>query len=89
MIPQISAESGDVFVSLMAVPIGLLVLASIGVTILIYCRIFTKAGFPWALGLLQLVPVLNLVMRIYLAFADWPVQRELRQLKQHTGAGPA
>jgi len=37
-----------------------------------YSRIFRKAGFsPW-LGLLMLVPGVNLFMIFFLAFADWP-----------------
>jgi hypothetical protein len=49
----------------------------------VYCRIFSKAGFCWALGLLMFVPIANIIMLFVLAFADWPVLRELRQLKQH------
>jgi carbon starvation protein CstA len=47
-----------------------------------YCRIFAKAGYPWALGLLMLVPIANIVMPFVLAFGDWPVQKELRLLRQ-------
>ena len=52
------------------------------VKILIYCKIFSKAGYSWALGLLMLVPIANIIMAFFLAFADWPVCRELRKLKQ-------
>jgi glucan phosphoethanolaminetransferase (alkaline phosphatase superfamily) len=48
----------------------------------VYCRIFSKTGFCWALGLLMFVPVANIIMLFVLAFADWPVLRELRELKQ-------
>jgi hypothetical protein len=48
----------------------------------IYCRIFSKAGFCWALGLLMFVPIANIIMLFFLAFADWPVLQELRMLKQ-------
>jgi len=48
----------------------------------IYCRIFSKAGFCWALGLLMFVPIANIIMLFVLAFVDWPVLRELRMLKQ-------
>ncbi|MHC4498390.1 MAG: hypothetical protein ACYS21_04660 [Planctomycetota bacterium] len=47
-----------------------------------YCRIFGKAGYPWALGLLMLVPIANRVMPLVLAFGDWPIQKELRLLRQ-------
>ena len=52
------------------------------IKILIICKIFSKAGYCWALGLLMLVPIANIVMAFYLAFADWPILKELRQLKQ-------
>ena len=63
---------------IIAVLVGLLVTA---LQILIYCKIFSKAGFSWALGLLVLVPIANIIIFVYIAFADWPVQKELRSLK--------
>ena len=48
----------------------------------VYCRIFSKAGYCWALGLLMFVPIANIIMLFVLAFADWPVLGELRMLKQ-------
>jgi hypothetical protein len=51
-------------------------------TIVIWCKIFSKAGYSWALGLLMLVPIANLIMMLVLAFSDWPVHKELRLLKQ-------
>ncbi len=59
--------------------VGLIVVA---IKVLIFCKIFSKAGYSWALGLLILVPIANIIMAFYLAFADWPVQKELRKLKQ-------
>jgi hypothetical protein len=58
---------------------GLIVLI---IKILIYCKIFSKAGYCWALGLLMLVPIANIIMPFVLAFGDWPIQKELRLLKQ-------
>jgi UPF0716 family protein affecting phage T7 exclusion len=58
------------------------VLILTAIQILAFCKIFSKAGFSWALGLLMLVPVANIVMFFFLAFADWPIQRELRSYKQ-------
>jgi hypothetical protein len=37
-----------------------------------YWRIFRKAGFPPGLGLLMIIPLVNLVMLYFLAFAEWP-----------------
>jgi hypothetical protein len=30
----------------------------------------------------MLIPIVNIIMAFYLAFADWPVHKELRSLKQ-------
>jgi hypothetical protein len=46
------------------------------------CKIFSKAGYSWALGLLMFVPVVNIIMFLVLAFSDWPISKEIRQLKQ-------
>ena len=59
---------------------GCFMLAMIFISLLInilyviaFCKIFGKAGYHWALGLLMLVPIANLVMPLYLAFGQWPV----------------
>ena len=57
-------------------------LVVIAIKILICCRIFAKAGYCWALGLLMLVPIADIIMAFVLAFGDWPIQKELRLLKQ-------
>ena len=55
---------------------------SVVLTIVIWWKIFSKAGWPGALGLLMLVPFVNLIMCFYVAFATWPIQRELEALKR-------
>jgi hypothetical protein len=35
-------------------------------------RICAKAGFPGAISLLIVIPVLNLFLLYFLAFAEWP-----------------
>jgi hypothetical protein len=55
---------------------------------LIYCKIFSKAGYCWALGLLMLVPIANIIMPFVLAFGDWPIQKELRLMKQQQDKPP-
>jgi len=65
--------------------VGLVLFTGLIITIAItwiYCRIFSKAGYSWALGLLTLIPVVNIIMLCVLGFGDWPVLKELRQLKQ-------
>ncbi len=63
---------------------GLIVLI---IKTLIYCKIFSRAGYCWALGLLMLVPIANIIMPFVLAFGDWPIQKELRLLKQQQKPG--
>lgn len=63
------------------IPVVMIVVA---VKVLIFCKIFSKAGFSWALGLLILVPIANIVMLFVLAFAEWPVERELRSFKRQS-----
>ncbi|MHC4106321.1 MAG: hypothetical protein ACYSR9_15360 [Planctomycetota bacterium] len=65
--------------------ISLIILMSLIVLIikiLIYCKIFSKAGYNWALGLLMFVPIANIIMPFVLAFGEWPIQKKLRLLKQ-------
>jgi hypothetical protein len=44
--------------------------------------IFAKAGYHWAMGLLMIVPIANIIMPFVLAFGKWPIQKELEQLHQ-------
>jgi len=55
---------------------------SVVLTIVIWWKIFSKAGWSGALGLLMLVPIVNFIMALYVAFATWPIQRELEALKR-------
>ncbi len=71
------------FIILLLIMFGIFVgLIVVAIKVLIFCKIFSKAGYSWALGLLILVPIANIIMAFYLAFADWPVQKEVRQLRQ-------
>ena len=60
----------------------LFALVAITIKALICCKIFSKAGYCWALGLLMLVPIAYIIMAFVLAFGDWPIQKEVRLLKQ-------
>jgi hypothetical protein len=53
------------------------------VAILPYWFIFSKAGYSGWVSLTQLIPLVNVVALYYLAFAEWPIQREVRDLKGH------
>ena len=63
----------------------LLLLTCIVLAISFY-QLFRKAGFPGVIGLLMLVPVVNLGVALYLAFAEWPVLAELKRVKLQLGS---
>ena len=53
------------------------------VVILPFWRIFSKAGFSGWMSLTQIVPLVNVIGLFYLAFAEWPIHRELNSAKRH------
>ncbi len=59
------------------------------VAIVAAVKILPKAGYSAWYALLLLIPVVGFVMIIVFAFADWPVDKELRHYRQGGyGAGP-
>ena len=75
-------DAAPVFVILL-IMFGLFVgLICAAIKVLIFCKISSKAGYSWALGLLMLVPIADIILAFFLAFADWPVRKQLRKLKQ-------
>jgi hypothetical protein len=49
------------------------------VSVIPFWKICQKAGFPPPLSLLMLVPVANIVLPFYIAFAQWPASRHDQQ----------
>jgi len=65
----------------LSILIGLVSLALIIFQFYVLARIIGKMGFsPW-LVLLNLIPIAGIVMMIYFAFVQWPIEKELVQLK--------
>ena len=62
--------------------IAYIVLVLTAIKVFSFCKIFSKAGYSWAFGLLMLLPFAEIVIPLVLAFTDWPVCRELRLFKQ-------
>ena len=61
----------------------LIVIAVIGtVVILPFWKIFKKAGYSGWLSLIMIIPFVGILGLFYLAFAQWPIQRELDILKK-------
>jgi len=74
-----------VFIALFVATILLMAAIVTVIMTVAYCRIFSKAGYCWAWGLLTLVPIANIIILLVLAFSNWPVLKELRQLRQQGG----
>jgi hypothetical protein len=79
-------DAAPVLVPLFVMFVFFLALTAVALKILICCRIFAKAGYCWALGLLMLVPIADIIMAFVLAFSDWPIQKQLRLLQQQPRA---
>ncbi len=55
----------------------IIVILFIGVIfILPFWKIFTKAGFPGWLSLLLVLPIANIIILFYIAFAEWPALKK-------------
>jgi len=86
---QFSTAVGPVVVIIVALFLLATCLALVAIKAVVYCKIFHKAGYCWALGLLMLVPVACIIMPFVLAFGRWPIEKELEQLRrQQEGASP-
>jgi len=64
-----------------------ILVAIIGIVYLVFSiwgcwKIARKAGYPPWWGLVMIVPLVNLILFFYFAFAEWPIQRELKNLKR-------
>jgi len=63
------------FISNLGVPEIFVTLAIALFVVWPFWRIFKKLGYPDTLGLLMIVPFVNLVLILFLAFAQWPTQK--------------
>jgi len=85
-------DSGEPTAALLSLSFGpMAVIAFIGLAIVAFVifmwwRIFSKAGYPGWLSLLFLVPFAKIILYCVLAFSEWPVERELRSLRDILGA---
>ena len=57
--------------------IGILLVFGGFVVVLPFWMIFSKAGFSGWMSLTQIIPIVNVVALFYLAFAEWPIHRDL------------
>src|SRR5579864_2013963 len=64
---------------------------SVAVTIffaIVYWKIFAKAGYSGAMGLLMFVPIANFIVLCVLAFGEWPIHKELNYLRSQPPKNP-
>ena len=56
------------------------------VTVYLYplCRIAKRMGYAGIVGVLAFIPGINLILAYVLAFANWPVLRELESLRRES-----
>jgi len=43
--------------------------------------IYRKAGYHPAMGCLMFIPLVNIIMLFILAFMEWPIERDLQNLR--------
>ncbi|HTK06308.1 MAG TPA: hypothetical protein VL485_03990 [Ktedonobacteraceae bacterium] len=79
--PYNDSSSLTAFLAAYFLVLSVIVIASIVFNIIVYWRICSKAGYSGAMSLLIFVPFGALIMMCILAFGDWPVLRELNQLR--------
>jgi energy-coupling factor transporter transmembrane protein EcfT len=79
--PGQDAAAGAFFATFLVFYIIFIVLI-IALSIFLYLRFAKKAGWNKWMGLLMLVPLVNFVLFIALAFIQWPVEKEIERLRQ-------
>ena len=80
--PPDQSQAIGATVATFSIFIVVLALASIVFSVIIYWKIFSKAGYSGAMSLLMFVPIANLIAMCILAFGTWPIYEELNQLRQ-------
>ena len=60
---------------------GLFAVLGFIVWVFLTVLIFRKAGYSGVQMILLFVPIVNLVIFVWFALTEWPIQKELRDLK--------
>ncbi len=62
---------------MMGSPMMIVICLIVGiVAVVAFWRICTKAGFPGWYGVAVVIPMANVLLVLFLAFAEWPLERE-------------
>ena len=68
--------------SQLGVPELVILFVIVFVVIVPWWKILKKSGNAPALALLMFVPLVNIGLLLWVAFAEWPIERELRALRE-------
>jgi len=52
------------------------ILGGLLLAVIPYWRLCQRVGFPGVLSLLMIVPIANIILPFYIAFAEWPAFRD-------------
>ena len=69
--------------------IGIFIIALTAFYVFLAYMVAKKAGYNPLIALIILIPGANFILLIIFAFSDWPVLRELRELRMRMGIPPA
>lgn len=71
-------------------PLALMGVAFVSLLISIgfYWLILRKAGYQGVWALAMVIPGVSLIALAFFALADWPLQREVRELRSRAGGAP-
>jgi uncharacterized membrane protein YjdF len=58
------------------------------IALLLWGTIYKKAGYSRAIGLLMLIPLVNVITLIWFAVARWPLEEEVARLRLNSGQPP-
>lgn len=78
-----SNERGQMIgVGVIEITIIFIILAIVLGEVIAFWKIFTKAGWNGAWGILAVVPMLTVGLLLYLAFSKWPIENKLKELEK-------
>ncbi|MEA2708853.1 MAG: hypothetical protein QOF78_1454 [Phycisphaerales bacterium] len=63
----------------------LFVAIGIAIAVAIWGTIFKKAGYSFWMGLLMIIPLVNLIWFLIFVFSKWPIHHELERYRQQVG----
>jgi hypothetical protein len=61
----------------------LIVLLGFFLLVALWAQIFHKAGYSRSLVVLMFVPLLNVVVFLWFAFSEWPIETEFERLRMN------